>query len=298
MSAPTLSPGLSDALHRWLTHIATIEGRAAATVEAYQRDVLGFLAFQQSHIGDSFGVGALARLSIRDMRAWMAHERDRGVAARSLARSLSAVKTFAGWLAERDNFDVTAVLATRSPKFRRKLPRPLSPTDAKAVIDRLDVNSDTPWVAARDAAVVTLLYGSGLRISEALSLNGADWPMGDTLRIIGKGNKEREVPLLHVTRDAIAAYLKASPHPLEPAAPAVPRRSRWRSEPAHSARGRRTGPHPIGPACKCHTARHAPLFRDPPAKCRWRPARYPGTAGPCVLVDHPSLHSRRYRADD
>ncbi len=219
MSAPTLSPGLSDALHRWLTHIATIEGRAAATVEAYQRDVLGFLAFQQSHIGDSFGVGALARLSIRDMRAWMAHERDRGVAARSLARSLSAVKTFAGWLAERDNFDVTAVLATRSPKFRRKLPRPLSPTDAKAVIDRLDVNSDTPWVAARDAAVVTLLYGSGLRISEALSLNGADWPMGDTLRIIGKGNKEREVPLLHVTRDAIAAYLKASPHPLEPAAP-------------------------------------------------------------------------------
>ncbi len=218
MTAPVLSEGLGDALHRWLTHIATIENRAAATVGAYQRDVLGFLAFQQGHIGASFGPGALARISVRDMRAWMAHERDRGVAPRSLARSLSAVKTFAGWLAERDGFDVTAILATRSPKFRRKLPRPLSPGDARAVIDRLDVNSNTPWVAARDAAVVTLLYGSGLRISEALSLTGADWPMGDALRVVGKGNKEREVPVLPVTRDAIAAYLKASPHPIEPTA--------------------------------------------------------------------------------
>lgn len=214
-----VSAGLADALARWLTHLSAVDGRADATVAAYQRDVLGFLAFLHQHMGGNLGVPVLGDVRLADMRAWMASERERGVAPRSLARSLSAVKTFAGWLAEREGFDITPILSTRSPKFTRKLPRPLNVPDAKAVLDQLEVNHTTPWVAARDAAVVTLLYGSGLRISEALSLTGADWPMGDVLRITGKGGKEREVPVLAVARDAIAAYLRAAPHELAPDAP-------------------------------------------------------------------------------
>ena len=214
-----VSAGLADAMARWLTHLSAVEGRAAATVSAYQRDVLGFLAFLQRHMGGNLGGQVLAEVRLADMRAWMASERDRGVAPRSLARSLSAVKTFAGWLAEREGFDITPILSTRSPKFTRKLPRPLSVPDAKAMLERLQVNQTTPWVAARDAAVVTLLYGSGLRISEALSLTGADWPMGDVLRITGKGGKEREVPVLPVARASIADYLRAAPHEITPEAP-------------------------------------------------------------------------------
>ena len=97
--------------------------------------------------------------------------------ARSLARKLSAVKSFYRWLAEREGFEPTAVLSTRAPKFNRKLPRPLAPDAAKAVIETVELQSENPWVAARDVAVVTLLYGCGLRISEALDLTGADVPL-------------------------------------------------------------------------------------------------------------------------
>ncbi len=125
------------------------------------------------------------------MRAWMAHERGRGVSARSLARSLSAVKSFYRWLAEREGFDPTAVLSVRSPKFQRKLPRPLAVDAARAMIETVELQTDKDWIAARDAAVVTLLYGCGLRISEALGLTGASVPLPDSLRIRGKGGKER-----------------------------------------------------------------------------------------------------------
>jgi integrase/recombinase XerC len=153
------------------------------------------------------------------MRAWMAHERGRGVGARSLARSLSAVKSFYRWLSEREGFEPTAVLSTRSPKFQRKLPRPLAEDAASAVIDTVEMQARDPWVAARDAAVVTLLYGCGLRISEALSLTGSDTPLPEVLRITGKGGKERVVPVIHAARDAVDAYVRLCPYPVELAAP-------------------------------------------------------------------------------
>ncbi len=206
-----IAPGLSDALERWLAELSAIGARADNTVEAYRTDVLGFLSFQQGHEGDAFGTAHLARIGTRDMRAWMANERGRGVGARSLARSLSAVKNFIGWHGEREGFDPSAVLMTRSPKFQRKLPRPLAEDAARAMIDTVELQSLTGWVALRDMAVVTLLYGCGLRISEALGLKGRDLPIGDTLRIIGKGGKERIVPVIPAARHAVEAYLDASP---------------------------------------------------------------------------------------
>ncbi|WP_375280173.1 tyrosine recombinase XerC [Pseudooctadecabacter sp.] len=214
-----ISAALTDALAGWLDHQRALKGAADNTLNAYQTDVMGFLGFMTQHHGGTQGLGPLSRITVSDMRAWMAHERGRGVAARSLARSLSAVKTFYAWLAEREGFEPTAVLSTRSPKFQKKLPRPLAPDAARAMIDTVEVQARDPWVAARDTAVVTLLYGCGLRISEALALTGRDVPLPETLRIKGKGGKERLVPVLPAARAAVAAYLRASPYPAEPDSP-------------------------------------------------------------------------------
>jgi integrase/recombinase XerC len=210
-----LSPALRSALAGWLDHLAALDGAAANTVKAYRTDVTGFLAFLADHHGESLGIARLARVRQSDMRAWMAHERGRGSSARSLARALSAVKGFTRWLAEREGFDPTAILAARSPRFQRKLPRPLSEEAAREVIDVMGTSPREDWVAARDAAVVTLLYGCGLRISEALGLTGAESPLPATLRIRGKGAKERIVPVLPVARAAVAAYVRLCPFPVE-----------------------------------------------------------------------------------
>ncbi len=210
---------MTDALARWLDHCRALAGAAENTIKAYQTDVLGFLAFMTRHNGEMQGLGPISQIAVRDMRSWMAHERGRGVGARSLARELSAVKSFYRWLSEREGFEPTAVLSTRSPKFQRKLPRPLAEDAAVAMIDTVELQARAPWVAARDAAVVTLLYGCGLRISEALGLTGADAPLPAALRITGKGGKERIVPVIDPARDAVQAYVAVCPYPQQPAAP-------------------------------------------------------------------------------
>lgn len=213
-----LSPALRDALEGWLARLRAVEGAAEATVTAYRGDVLGFLAFLARHHGGAEGIGPLSRLDATDMRAWMAQERGRGLSARSLARALSAVKSFIIWLSDREGFDATAVLSTRAPRFRPGLPRPLSPEAALAAIDHAGA-AEEPWIAARDAAVITLLYAAGLRVSEALSIMGRDLPLGETLRITGKGGRERVVPVLPAAREAVAAYVALCPWPMAAEAP-------------------------------------------------------------------------------
>lgn len=217
--AGLIAPALTDALDRWLAELSAIAGRSAKTAEAYRTDLLSFFAFLQNYEGHSLGTARLARIDTRTMRAWMAHERERGLAPRSLARALSAVKGFVGWMAEREGFDPSAVLMTRAPRFQGKLPRPLTEDAARAMIDTVELQSGTDWIARRDMAVVTLLYGCGLRISEALSLTGRDLPIGDTLRITGKGKKERIVPVIPAARRAVEQYLFVCPFDPEPDAP-------------------------------------------------------------------------------
>ena len=219
MSGPTntllISPAARDALQTWLSHQQALKGAAENTLAAYQGDVTEFLAFITIHKGETQGLGALSHITISDMRSWMAQTRATGVGARSMARKLSAVKAFYRWLAEREGFEPTAVLSTRSPKFSKKLPRPLAVDAAHALINCVDEQGSAPWVATRDVAVLTLLWGCGLRISEALSLKGSDAPLPSTLRIVGKGGKERVVPVLPAARTAVDAYLAACPHPKE-----------------------------------------------------------------------------------
>ena len=217
---PFLSPALAAALAAWLAQIRALEGAASLTVEAYSRDVARYLAFLGRHRGGATeGLAQVAATSQSDLRAWMANERARGISPRSLARALSAVKGFTSWAADRTGADATTVLSARGPKFRRKLPRPLSEEGAALVLAAIGDDAREDWIAARDTAIATLLYGLGLRISEALSLTGADHPLPETLRITGKGGKMRLVPVVPVAARAVAAYVDLCPHDLQPAAP-------------------------------------------------------------------------------
>ena len=211
-----LSPALRDALSTWLTHIKALDGVAANTVTAYAHDVGRFLDFIARYRGTTEGLAAYVVIPQTDLRAWMASERGRGMSARSLARALSAVKNFTAWLADREGADATTLLSARGPKFRRKLPRPLEETAARQLLDTIGDNARQDWIGARDTAVVTLLYGCGLRISEALGLTGAAHPLPDIIRIKGKGGKERLVPVLPAAREAVARYAALCPFDLSP----------------------------------------------------------------------------------
>jgi integrase/recombinase XerC len=216
---PFLSPALGAALVQWLSQLAALEGAAANTIEAYRRDVARYLKFLSSHRGGAESIAVVAATTQGDLRAWMAEERGRGLSARSLARALSAVKGFTSWAADRTGRDATTVLSARSPKFRRKLPRPLTEDGAVAVLASIGDDAREDWIAARDTAVATLLYGLGLRISEALSLTGADHPLPETLRITGKGDKTRLVPVIPAAAEAVAAYTALCPFDLRPDTP-------------------------------------------------------------------------------
>jgi integrase/recombinase XerC len=215
----SLSPELRDKLQGFLAHKQALDAASKHTIAAYNHDIAEFLGFLANHYGGTFGLTALSHLSQSDMRAWMAAARARGLSARSLARALSAVKSFLNWLADHDAADPTLALATRGPKFRRKLPRPLSPDAARDVLSDIGSYKSEDWIAARDTAVVTLLYGLGLRISEALSLTGAVHPMPQVLRITGKGGKQRLVPVLPAAAAAVSDYVRLCPFDLQPAAP-------------------------------------------------------------------------------
>lgn len=202
-----------DLMQRWLL-AAQVQGKSPKTIEAYQRDVSGFLGFLNRYHGGDVGLSALGAVGVRDMRAWIADARGRGLSARSLARALSAVKGFYGWLLEMEGIENAAVPSMRGPRVKPNLPRPVAAGDAREMLAQVDIQHQEPWVAARDTAVILLLYGCGMRISEALGLNRAAAPLPEVLRIIGKGNKERILPVLPVARAGVEAYLKACPHDL------------------------------------------------------------------------------------
>ncbi len=214
-----ISSACLDYLSEWLDVKSALDNTSKNTHDAYQRDVMDFLAFLTEHRGERGGKDMLVSLQVGDMRSWMAHLRARKISARSLARKLSSVKSFYKWFAKREGIDPTIVLSTKAPKFQNKLPRPLAEEAAQDLLTTVESQSLTPWIAARDTAVITLLYACGLRISEALALTGADAPLGTSLRITGKGGKERIVPVIDVARTAVDAYCRACPYDLDPSSP-------------------------------------------------------------------------------
>lgn len=214
-----ISAAQRDALCRWLDHLRALKGAAENTLLAYNRDVGQFLDFLSRHHGGQEGMSALTDLDKFDLRAFLAELSYRKIAPRSVARKLSAVKSFLAFVSDQEDTDATAALSVPAPKFLRKLPRPLAEEDARDLLTVVGDQGREDWIAARDIAMVTLLYGSGLRISEALGLTGEAHPLPEMLRIIGKGGKERLVPTLPVAKQAIARYAALCPFDLGQEAP-------------------------------------------------------------------------------
>jgi integrase/recombinase XerC len=211
-----------EARQRFLDWLARERRAAPLTVEAYGADLADFLGFLVRHLGAEPDAAALASLRPADFRAWLAAQHAAGLAAPTRARRLAALRSFCRFLARRHGIDNPAVRLIATPRASRPAPRPLTVRDAEAVAGEVGEASDSAAVQARDTALFTLLYGCGLRIAEALALDVRDAPLpGSTalLRVMGKGSKERIVPVLPVVREAIAAWLHHHPRPAEPDGP-------------------------------------------------------------------------------
>jgi integrase/recombinase XerC len=209
----------------WLAHLGAERRMSPKTVDAYRRDVHQFLGFLAEHFGRRVTLAALRDLTPQDVRAFMAHRRSEAVSGRSLMRSLAGARSFARFLERQGNGKVGALAAVRAPKIQKTLPKPLAVAPAKRLADTgLRAGEDRePWVLARDAAVLALLYGSGLRISEALGLKVKDIPApgrGDVIVVTGKGRKTRMVPVLAPVLQLVADYMAVCPYDHAPDAPA------------------------------------------------------------------------------
>ena len=203
---------------RWAGHLEHDLRRSAHTVRAYAATAHRFIDFLAHHRGESIGPEALLDLTAPDLRAFLADRRMSGLGASSAARELSGVRAFLNYAAEQQG-EVPALPRTRAPKRPRTLPRPAAPEEAMNLADNACEAASAPWIGARDLAVLLLLYGAGLRVAEALSLDGSVLPLGSTLRVTGKRGKTRIVPLVPAVREAVAAYVRQSPYPLTAGAP-------------------------------------------------------------------------------
>ncbi len=202
---------------RWLDYLGAERRMSPRTLDAYARDVGQFLMFMTDHLGGRVTLKKLAGLSPQDVRAFMAARRAAGIGSRSLMRSLAGARSFARFLERNGKGKVGALIAVRAPKVAKTLPKPLAIADARRLSD-VDLRAGEerePWILARDAAVLALLYGSGLRISEALGLKRKNVPApgsGDVIVVTGKGNKQRMVPVLPQVLKLIADYDALCPH--------------------------------------------------------------------------------------
>jgi len=213
------APDLSAAVAAWLNRLDSERRLSPRTLEAYARDARQFLGFLSDRYGAPPTAADFTNCAPADLRAYLARRRADGVGARSLQRTLSALRSLARHLAREGGETVSALSAIRAPKAPRRLPRPLGPPDARAVATPAPRAGEArdQWILARDAAVLALCYGAGLRISEALSIRRADAPVGgvDTVTVVGKGHKMRSAPVIAPARRAVQDYLALCPYALK-----------------------------------------------------------------------------------
>lgn len=211
-------PDLQSARASWLKMLERERRLSPLTVDAYERDTRQFLQFLTGHCGGPPGLAEVADLRPADLRGFLAARRSQGAGARTLGRGLAGVRSLLRFLERRGLANAAGAAALRAPKQPKSLPKPLTALDAKRVVSAEEQLAEEPWIAARNAAVLVLLYGSGLRISEALGLSSADLasPGDSVLRVTGKGGKTRLVPVLPVALQAVAEYRRLCPYHLDP----------------------------------------------------------------------------------
>jgi integrase/recombinase XerC len=218
--APATPDDLAAAVTAWLDHLIHERGGADLTGPAYARDVAHLAAYLTRMLGRPPTLADVLAVDVRTFRAFMAHRRRRGITGRTLARTMSALRSFYRWLEASGRGRNRAVRLVGMPRVPHGVPKPLTVAKAADVVDTVAAPPGD-WIAARDAAVLLLLYGGGLRIAEAVGLRTGEAPTAarDTLRIVGKGRRERIVPVLPATIAAIARYRALCPYPLEPDGP-------------------------------------------------------------------------------
>lgn len=197
----------------FVAHLGDARRYSVHTLRAYAATLHGFVAFLGPQVGGPVDTNALSGIGVTDFRAYLAHRRGAGLGNASLAREVAALRSFYAWGAQTHGLSREAVARLKSPQVPRRVPRPVDPASALALANDAGDGAAEPWIAARDTAVLLLCYGAGLRISEALALDAADLPLGETLTITGKRAKTRAVPLLPMVREAVEAYLAICPYP-------------------------------------------------------------------------------------
>lgn len=219
-------PAASDvkaAFASWTAHLADERRLSPLSVDAYGRDVRFFLSFLQEHLGGPPSLKDLNDLKPRDIRGFLARRRAEGLSSRSVMRALAAARSFARFLERSGNGSASALAAIRAPKIARSLPKPLTAVAARKMTDTETRAGDPrePWILARDAAVISLLYGCGLRIAEALSLTRREAPDKNrrSVTVTGKGGKTRQVPVIDSVIRAVEDYVALCPWSLEPDGP-------------------------------------------------------------------------------
>ena len=212
-------PDLALAISQWRGWLAGEKRASPHTLDGYARDLAAFVTFLLGHLGAEADLAALAALKPTDFRAFLAARQADGLGRSSMARLMSTLRGFYKYLDRHDLVHNPAITAVKSPRPPKSLPRPLAADEAIEALSTAGQLHDEPWLAARDVALFTLLYGCGLRLGEALSLQKRDIPVGEAMTITGKGRKQRVVPVLPIVRQAIGEYTALCPHPLAATSP-------------------------------------------------------------------------------
>ncbi|WP_336959191.1 tyrosine recombinase XerC [Sphingobium aquiterrae] len=206
---------IAELIEAYRAYLAHDRRRSLHTVRAYVATAERLVAFLQQHRGGTIGPAVLERLQAGDLRAFLADRRADGIGNLSAARELSAVRSFLRFAGGEE----ARVPAVKGPRVKRGVPRPIAPDEVIALAEDIAEGARDAWIGARDWAVLMLLYGAGLRIGEAMGLTGDIQPMGETIRVTGKRNKTRVIPVLPQVRDAVEAYVALCPYPMEKGAP-------------------------------------------------------------------------------